>query len=184
MLTRRQNQSFTTLYPANIHVCSLRNNWQKHPRMFPGIVPFCALAEIYQSFPCYTWSNFADIFVIGCHNNCRSSHHHDSIWFQWFYSKTRDDLPVWHDDVIKWKHFPRNWPFVRRIHRSPVNSPHKGQRRRALMFPLICVWINDWVNNREAGDLRRHLDHYDVSVMALCIFMMTIGRNDWKCETI
>ena len=32
-----------------------------------------------------------------------------------------------HDDVIKWKQFPRYWPFVRRIHRSPVNSPHKGQ---------------------------------------------------------
>ena len=30
-----------------------------------------------------------------------------------------------HDDVIKWKHFPRYWPFVRGIHRSPVNSPHK-----------------------------------------------------------
>ena len=35
--------------------------------------------------------------------------------------------PVGHDDVIKWKHFPRYWPFVRRIHRSSVNSPHKGQ---------------------------------------------------------
>ena len=32
-----------------------------------------------------------------------------------------------HDDVIKWKHFPPYWPFVRGIHRSPVNSPHKGQ---------------------------------------------------------
>ena len=32
-----------------------------------------------------------------------------------------------HDDVIKWKHFPRYWPFVGGIHRSPVNSPHKGQ---------------------------------------------------------
>ena len=31
-----------------------------------------------------------------------------------------------HDDVIKWKHFPRYWPFVRGIHRSPVNSPHKA----------------------------------------------------------
>ena len=50
-----------------------------------------------------------------------------------------------HDDVIKWKHFPRNWPFVRGIHRSPVNSTHKGQWRGALMFSLICVWINDWV---------------------------------------
>ena len=34
----------------------------------------------------------------------------------------------------------------------------------ALMFSLICVWINDWVNNREAGDLRRHRAHYDVIV--------------------
>ena len=32
-----------------------------------------------------------------------------------------------HDDVTKWKHFPRYWPFVRGIHRFPVNSPHKGQ---------------------------------------------------------
>ena len=68
-----------------------------------------------------------------------------------------------HDDVIKWKHFPRYWPFVRGIHRSPVNSPHKGQWRRALMFSLIC--INDWVNNREAGDLRRCCAHYDVIVV-------------------
>ena len=70
-----------------------------------------------------------------------------------------------HDDVIKWKHFPRYWPFVRWIHRSPVNSPHKGQWRRALMFSLICAWINCWVNNRGAGDLRCHRAHYDVIVM-------------------
>ena len=70
-----------------------------------------------------------------------------------------------HDDVIKWKHFPRYWPFLRGIHRSPVNSPHKGQWRGALMFSLICVWINGWVNNGEAGDLRRYRAHYDVTVM-------------------
>ena len=70
-----------------------------------------------------------------------------------------------HDDVIKWKHFPRYWPFVRGIHRSPVNSPHKGQWRGALMSSLICVWINGWVNDREAGDLRRYRGHYDVIVM-------------------
>ena len=60
-----------------------------------------------------------------------------------------------HGDVIKWKHFPR----------SPVNSPHKGQWRGALMFSLIYVWINGWVNNREAGDLRRYRANYDVTVM-------------------
>ena len=43
-----------------------------------------------------------------------------------------------HDDVIKWKHLPRYWPFVRGIHRSQVNSPHNGQWRGALMFSLIC----------------------------------------------
>ena len=44
-----------------------------------------------------------------------------------------------HDDVIKWKRFPHYWPFVRGIHRSPVNSPHKDQRRRAVMFSLIYI---------------------------------------------
>ena len=71
---------------------------------------------------------------------------------------------VFHDDVIKWNHFPSNWPFVRGIHRWPVNSPHKGQRRGALMFSLICIWTNGWVNNRDTGDLRRHHTHYDVTV--------------------
>ena len=71
-----------------------------------------------------------------------------------------------HDDVIEWKNCPRYWPFVRGIHRSPVNSPHKGQRRGGLMFSLICTWINVWVNNCEAGDLRSHRAHYDVTVMS------------------
>ena len=71
-----------------------------------------------------------------------------------------------HDDVIKWKHFLRYWPFVRGIHRFPVKSPHKGQWRRALMFPLICVWINGWVNNGEAGDLRHYRTHYDITAMS------------------
>ena len=33
------------------------------------------------------------------------------------------------------------------------------------MFSLICAGINGWVNNGEAGDLRRHRAHYDVSVI-------------------
>ena len=74
-------------------------------------------------------------------------------------------MPLKHDDVIKWKLFPRYWPFVRGIHRSPMNSPHKGQWCEALMFSLICTRINGCVNNGEAGDLRRHWAHYDVIVM-------------------
>ena len=40
----------------------------------------------------------------------------------------------------------------------------KASDSGALMF-LICTWINGWVNNREASDLRRHRVHYDVIVM-------------------
>ena len=71
----------------------------------------------------------------------------------------------WYDEVFKWKHFPRYWPFLRGIHRSPVNSPQKGQWRGPLMFSLICAWIDGWVNNGEAGDLRRYRAYYDVIVM-------------------
>ena len=48
-----------------------------------------------------------------------------------------------HQKHTWWRHqmetSPRYWPFVRGIHRWPVNSPHKGQWRGALMFPLICA---------------------------------------------
>ena len=54
-------------------------------------------------------------------------------------------IEVYNDDVIKWKQFPCYWPFVREIHRSLVNSPHKSQWHGALMFSLICAWINSWV---------------------------------------
>ena len=76
----------------------------------------------------------------------------------------------YHDDVIKWKHFPHYWPFVRGIHRSQVNSPHKGQWRGVLMFSLVLAWINGWVKNRESGDLRRHQANYDVIVMWWTVF--------------
>ena len=82
-----------------------------------------------------------------------------------------------HDVVIKWKHFPRYWPFVRGIHRPPVNSPHKGQWGVALIFSLICTGINDWVNNGEAGDLRRHRAHHDVTVMYRVSCQFTV----WLC---
>ena len=83
----------------------------------------------------------------------------------WHYWRSVPHHQQYHDDVIKWKQFPRYWPSVRGIHRSPVNSPHKGQWRGALMFSLICARINGWVNNPEAGYLRRHPTHCDVIVM-------------------
>ena len=46
-------------------------------------------------------------------------------------------------------HSCRQFTGHRRIPRTKASD-------RALMFSLICAWINGWVNNREAGDLRRH----------------------------
>ena len=87
------------------------------------------------------------------------------------------------DDVIKWKHFPRYCLCVWGIHRSPVNSPHKHQRRGALMiFSLICAWTNRWVNNRDTGDLRHHRAHYDVIVMLSgphCVEAARPKRKGW-----
>ena len=98
------------------------------------------------SYPCFIYRELCTRYTLGC------------VWL-WI---SNDPF---HDDVIKWKHFSRYWPFVRGIHRSSVNSPHKGQWRGALMLSLICVGINAWVNNGEAVDLRRHRAHYDVTVM-------------------
>ena len=85
-----------------------------------------------------------------------------------------------HDDVIKWKYFPRHWPFVSSIHQSPVNSPHKGQWRWALMFSLICAWINGWVNNRDVCDLRRHHAHYDVTILHGIFCCCRVGNSaEW-----
>ena len=76
-----------------------------------------------------------------------------------------------------WLHFPQCLPaWVG--HLSPVNSPHKGQWRGALMFSLICVWINSWINNRETGDLKYYRAHYDIIVMIFFrVALQALGRS-------
>ena len=59
------------------------------------------------------------------------------IFVMWCISKVLRTRFAFHDGVIQWKHFPRYWPFVRGIYRSPLNSPHKVQQHGALMFSLI-----------------------------------------------
>ena len=103
-------------------------------------------------------------------------------WLKYFLVENKQ-VCLFHDDVIQWKHFPRYWPFVRGTHRSPVSSPHKGQWRGALMVSLICARINGWVNNREAGDLRRH--HCDEDMCQFLLFLGTeMGRVDgWNTSS-
>ena len=101
-----------------------------------------------------------------------------------------------HDDIVTWKSVLHFWSYLQGMHWSQIDSswwrhqmetfsallaicagnspvpgefPHKGQWRGALMFTLICARINGWVNNIEAGDLRRYLPHYDVIVMLVII---------------
>ena len=82
----------------------------------------------------------------------------DAIWLQWY---------IW------WRRqmeiFSALLALCGGIHRSPVNFPHKGQWRAALVFSLICAWMNGWVNNHETGDLRRHRTHYDATIMYLLL---------------
>ena len=108
------------------------------------------------------------------------------LYHVFFFVFFKSVVHICHDEVIKWKHFPRHWPFVRGIHRSPVNSPHKGQCRGALVFSLICVWKGGWVNNRETGDFRRHRTHYDVIVMTYiyCTHLYSSGNIGVKTDTI
>ena len=94
-----------------------------------------------------------------------------ATWFaQWSSPLGILDKGNVHDDVIKWKHFPPDCHFVMWIYRSPVDSPHKDQWRGTFMFSLICAWTNGWANNRDAGDLRLHCAHYDVTAMHLNAF--------------
>ena len=60
-----------------------------------------------------------------------------------------------------------------------MNSPRNSQWREASMFSLICVCINGWVSNHEAGDLRRHSGHYGVIVKRWCVWLQdSMKMND------
>ena len=84
--------------------------------------------------------------------------------------------------------FSTSLAFYAGIHRSPVNSPHKGQWHEALLFSVICTRINGWINNGEAGDTRRHRVHYDVTVMALpqsyAMTSMCVCMHLYECDYI
>ena len=103
-----------------------------------------------------------------------------------------------HGDVIKWKHFPRYWPFVRGIQRWLVNSPHKGQWRGALMFSLICT-LNKRLNKQSwcwwfetsLRSLWRHCNDHRQSIYSWvksydnifsCDFDFNFPTMSWFCS--
>ena len=84
--------------------------------------------------------------------NIQESNHNN--WFYWLtfrgifhitkMSRSSTWFRTWIINEIHIKpRFPRHWPFVRGIHLSSKDSPHKGQWRGALMsFFSICAWTN------------------------------------------
>ena len=95
-----------------------------------------------------------DVLIVNMNKN--------SIGLWW---RSCEPIEIFHDGVIKWKHFLSYWFFVRGIHQSPGDSPHQGQLRRVLMFSLICDWRVVEQNVWDGGDLRRIDVHCDVTVM-------------------
>ena len=109
------------------------------------------------------------------------------IWFilssscsitQWCHvrvqSHTREHTPMeelkhnkyWHDDVIKCKHFPRNWPFVRETTSQQWIPLTKARDVELWCFlPSMPEKKNSWANYRDASVLRCHHTHYDITVM-------------------
>ena len=83
---------------------------------------------------------------------------------------------------MPWKHFPRYCPVVRGIHWSHMDSPHKGQRRGALRFSLICTWTNNWENNRYIGDLTSYHAHFDVTVMSF-LGVKPLSKSTFRAAT-
>ena len=67
--------------------------------------------------------------------------HHHSFGYRSFINGCLDtwvarcDKDIkYHDDVMRWKHFPRYWPFVRGIHRSPENFRIFFRQQLAVML--------------------------------------------------
>ena len=84
---------------------------------------------------------------------------------------------------MKWKHFPYYWPFLKEIHRWPVDSPHKDRWRRTLMISLTSAWTTEKtfetpkIFETPSHSLRRHCNV--ISACSSCLL-----RYKWKCFTI
>ena len=68
---------------------------------------------------------------------------------------------------------------------SPVTGEFPSQRPVTRSFDvLICAWIKAWVNNRQAGDLRRHGAHYHVIVICTRVTnLVSIVHADIQAHT-
>ena len=93
-------------------------------------------------------------------------HSHDGVSQPFFYLKTEK---VSSQRIIWWRHQMETFSVLLPtcVGNSTVPGEFPTQRPVMRSFDVffICVWINSWVNNREASDLRVYRAHYDVTVM-------------------
>ena len=95
-------------------------------------------------------TGISEVFLLGSFCRCCCCYY--------FFNNQIFDM---HDDVIKWKHFPRYWP-------SPITGEFHSQRSVTRSFDVffdLRLYRNSWANNGDVCDLRRYLVHYDVIVM-------------------
>ena len=96
----------------------------------------------------------------------------EKAWIQLNYK-----FKINHDDVIKWKHFLRYWPFVQGIHRwIPLT---KASDVGTLMFSLICSlkkWLSKqswgWWFEMPLGSLWRHCNAHNTYIYPKNISLM------------
>ena len=120
----------------------------------------CQWAKIHRSYDDEKYVNFIYKFSFSFSHRWGSHFQAARIlliswWWLWFFLH----------DVIKWKQFSMLLALC--VGNSPVTG--EGQWCGAFMFSLICAWTQGWINNRDAGDLRRHPAHYDIIVMFLSV---------------
>ena len=122
------------------------------------------------------WTN------IGAHSSLLGTRGIPLDWHSWVGRKgeswSRHPAICSHNKLLAWwRHQMETFSALLAL--CAGNSLHKGQWRGALIFSLICAWINAWVNNREAGDLRRYRAHYYVSVMEINDIIHTTQFITW-----
>ena len=99
-----------------------------------------------------------------------STPHPGSTSWWWFW------LVSWSSvRVSRWRHQMEIFSALLTL--CAGNSPVKGNDAGLWCFLWSAPWINGWVNNREAGDLRRHRAHYDVIVMMNLIAILRQGQS-------
>ena len=107
------------------------------------------------------------------------------FWHNSLHNSTGAETGIFHDDVIKWKHFRVTAPLCGKFIGHWWIPLHESQWRGALMFSLICAWTNGCTNNRYTVDLRRHRPHYDVIVMSFRnISHINMFLNALKCKNL